>query len=105
MKIFIISLGIGLVAGAIDIMPMIKQKINPYSIAAIFVQWLWLGLLLPYINLGINMFLEGLVLGILAMLPFFLQVLFRNKKAAPKMLVFAGIMGIAMNVVFEYLSK
>ncbi len=105
MNSFYLSLLVGLFAGLIDILPMIKQKINPYSISAIFIQWLWLGLLLPYINLGINIQLEGIILGLLAMLPFVIQVIYRNKKASPKMILFAGIMGMIMNTVFEYFNK
>ncbi len=98
----VIALLIGAAAGIVDALPMLRMKVPRFSVAAIFCQWVFLGLVIPFIRWDLSPWLTGLILGELGMLPFMIQVLYRNKKAALPMMIFAGILGIAIGVAGDY---
>lgn len=102
MKNIIIALSIGAAAGLLDVLPMLKQKVPRFSILAIFVQWVFLGLIIPFLAWGTDPWLTGLIVAEAGMLPFMIQALYRNKKAVLPMFIFAGILGIAIGVAGEY---
>ena len=82
MKNILIALLIGIIAGAIDALPMIKNKNVPrFSIMAIFTQWVVIGLLIPFVNWEIALWLKGLIIGELGMLPFLIIAFYRSKKS------------------------
>ncbi len=105
MNNIIIALLIGAAAGIIDTVPMLRMKVPVFSVAAIFCQWVFLGLVIPFISWDTEPWLTGLILGELGMLPFAIQALYRNKKAVIPMILFAGILGIAIGVAGEYFIK
>lgn len=105
MKNLLIALVIGTVAGLIDIIPMVKQKINKFSIASIFVQWVLIGLVIPFISWDIQPWLKGIVIAELGMLPFMIQAYFRNQKAVPTIAIFAAISGIAIAIATNIFIK
>jgi len=105
MNNILIALLIGAAAGVVDTLPMLRQKVPRFSIAAIFCQWVLLGLVIPFIRWDTEPWLTGLILGELGMLPFMIQVLYRNKKAVIPMMIFAAILGIAIGVAGDYFIK
>lgn len=102
MNNYVIALLIGAAAGLIDAIPMLGRKIPVFSVAAIFCQWVLLGLVIPFIKWETEPWLTGLILGELGMLPFMIQVMYRNKKALLPMILFAGILGVAIGVAGDY---
>jgi hypothetical protein len=102
MKDIFIALAIGALAGTIDIIPMIFQKINKYSIVAVFCQWVFLGLVIPFVDWDIQVWAKGLILGLLGMTPIMILALFRNKKAAPSILLFGALLGMVVAVVADF---
>ena len=70
MKDFFVTLLIGIVAGAIDVLPMIKMKLDRHSIASAFVFYL----ILPFVILNIDLYglawwIKGGVTGLALALP------------------------------------
>jgi len=63
----LVALLIGAIAGLIDIAPMIKRPVPRESIVATFVQWVLLGLVIPFVSWSIPAWLTGSILGLLGM--------------------------------------
>ena len=95
MKI-LIALGIGVVAGIIDVVPMIKQKIDKYSCASAFVQWIALGLIIPFVDWNINPCLKGLIIAELFAIPIMIITFPRDSKAVIPIAIFSAILGVAV---------
>ncbi len=96
MKDIFIAMMLGVTAGLIDIAPMFRMKVNRFSIMAIFAQWFLLGMVIPFVSWNIQPWLKGLILGELGMLPFMIQLYFRNRKAIPGTAFAAAILGMAI---------
>jgi hypothetical protein len=89
----IIALLLGAVAGAIDTVPMIGGKAPRHSIVAIFVQWVVIGLLIPFVHWGLAPWLTGMIIGLLGMAPFMILTHLRNPKAVPTIALAGLVLG------------
>lgn len=93
---FIISLLIGTVAGIIDVLPMIFNKMDKASCISAFVHWVILGLIIPFVNWNMQPWMKGLLLGELSAIPIMIIVVFKDPKALIPMIVFSAILGIGV---------
>jgi hypothetical protein len=111
----IIALSIGVIAGALDIIPMLKDvKSKPpmykFSIAAVFAQWILLGLVIPFIAWDVPAWFKGFIVGFLGMVPTMILAYGRvqNFALALRILVHGGILGalvaVASDVVFKFIK-
>jgi len=96
-KIIIAAL-IGIVAGIIDIIPMIIQKEDKFANFSAFTHWVSLGLIIPFVDWGIAPWLTGLIIGELSGLPVALMVFPKDKKAFVPILVLSAILGTFVGV-------
>ncbi len=96
-KLFI-SLGIGALAGILDIIPMVLQKLDRFSNLSAFVHWLVLGVIISYIQLPLSPWLKGLVIAELSSLPIVILVMKNDIKSVVPILVMSAILGIAVGV-------
>lgn len=95
----LIALGIGIVAGAIDTIPMLKQPgIPKSSVYFVFAQWVFIGLVTPFIGWGLQPWMKGMVLGILGMVPVMIIAYSRNRKKVPTILLFAAGLGAVIGI-------
>lgn len=103
MKNILIALALGIIAAAIDALPMIKNKNIPrFSIMAIFAQWVVMGLLIPFVHWEIAPWLKGAIIGELGMLPFMIIAFYRSKKSILPTIIMAAILGAAIAVAASY---
>ena len=93
-----IALGIGVIAGIIDIIPMIMQKLNKSSTISAFVHWIALGLIIPYVNWDIASWLKGSIVALLTAIPIMIIVYSQDKKAIVPMTVFSIILGAGVGI-------
>ena len=91
-----IALLLGTIAGLIDALPMIKMQVPRFSIWYVFAQWVFIGLLIPFVNWPFAGWLKGLIIGVLGMIPVAIIACHRNKKRVPAILLFAAILGAAI---------
>ena len=82
MKLFSCIL-IGILIGALDALPMFRRKVPVFSIAAIWLQWVFIALVVAYIPEPAQNMVRGALFGFLGMLPFVIQLMFRNRAAVP----------------------
>ena len=104
MKPFLLTCLIGMIAGAIDILPMIKMKLDRHSIASAFVFYF----ILPFVILDIDLFglvwwLKGGVTGLAMALPIIIMVAKEDKKSAPPMLIMSAVLGTLIGIAGHFL--
>jgi len=88
-----IALGIGIVAGIIDIIPMILQKLDRSATLSAFVHWVVLGLIIPYVHWDIAPWLKGSLIALLTAIPIMIIVYPQDRKAIIPMTLFSIILG------------
>lgn len=102
MKI-LLTLLIGIIAGVIDILPMIKMKVDKYSIVSAFVYYL----IMPFIVFNTNLFTElwwirGGVIAILMAIPVIILVAKEDKKSPIAMTIMSIILGSIIGAVGHF---
>ena len=85
---FVLTLFIGVVAGVIDVLPMIKMKVDKYSCLSAFVYYL----IIPFVIFGVNWFgnlwwLRGGVTALLMAIPVIILVAIEDKKSPVAMII------------------
>jgi hypothetical protein len=98
MNDFLIAIVIGLVAGLIDVIPMLLQKLNKRDTGSAFVHYFALGLIIPFVNWGIAQWLTGIVIAFITSIPIMILVYPKDKKALIPMLVFSLILGAGIGI-------
>ena len=104
MKDFFVTLLLGIVAGAIDVLPMIKMKLDRHSIASAFVFYL----ILPFVILNIDLYglawwIKGGVTGLALALPVVILVSGEDKKSVPPMVVMSAVLGTVISAAGHFI--
>jgi hypothetical protein len=74
MKKLLISILIGSLAGIVDVIPMFLQELDWNADLSAFIQWVVLGIVINYIDIGIIGWLRGLIIAELLSIPILLIV-------------------------------
>ncbi len=98
----LIALLIGIIAGIIDIIPMIIQKMDKYANLSAFFHWVVLGLIIPFVSWDIVPWLKGLIIAEITALPILLIVVPKDKKALIPISIMSAILGIAVGLAGAY---
>jgi len=93
MKNILIALIIGLIAAIIDVVPMIIQKIDKSACISAFVQWIILGLIIPYVYWNMQPWLKGLIISELVTLPVMILVFAKEPKSVIPIFIFTAVLG------------
>jgi hypothetical protein len=96
------ALIIGIVAGIIDVVPMLIQKMDKYANLSAFAHWVVLGLIIPYISWNIAPWLKGLLIAEIAAVPILLIVAPKDKKAVTPILIMSAILGTGIGLAGAY---
>ncbi len=98
MNNILIALIIGLIAGVIDIIPMIIQKLEKRDTISAFVHYFALGLIIPFVSWEITPWIKGSVIALLTAIPIMIIVYPKDKKAILPMIVFSLILGAGIGL-------
>ena len=93
MNSFLIALSIGAVAGIIDVVPMIMQKMDKAACISAFLQWLFLGLVIPFVSWSMLPWLKGLIIAFIMAIPIMIIVYPEDHKAIIPISVFSILLG------------
>ena len=105
MNILVLSILIGLVAGIIDIIPMIIKKLDKRATISAFLQYLFLGIIIVNIDLPyIIWWLEGGLISLAFTLPIVLLVSKEDKKAVPIIMANSIILGTLIGIAGHFLK-
>jgi hypothetical protein len=105
MKNYFISLAIGLIAGIMDITPMIIKKMDKLFIISAFFVWIVLGLFIPKINFVSISFLNGIIVSILFVLPVAFLIYKLDPSGLPIVIVTTIILGCAVGFFSKLFIK
>jgi len=98
MNDFVIAIIIGLVAGLIDVIPMIIMKLEKVANISAFVHYFVLGLIIPFVNWEIEPWLKGVIISLLSALPVMIIVYPKDKRAVIPMIVFSLLLGAGIGI-------
>lgn len=102
---FFITLLIGLVAGVIDVLPMIKMKVDKHSTLSAFVYYLILPFVIYHIDwFGSLWWLRGGVAAILMAIPVIILVAKEDKKSPIAMTMMSIVLGSIIGLVGHFLN-
>lgn len=99
MKIIMLTLLVGLVAGLFDCLPMIKMKMDKHSILSAFTFYF----IMPFIIFNLNLpiipwWIKGGLIALLLALPVMIIVVKEDKKAIVPMIINAIVIGTLISV-------
>lgn len=98
MNDFLISVLIGIVAGFIDVIPMIIMKLDKIANISAFTHYFVLGLIIPFVDWGLNQWISGMIISFLSALPVMIIVYPKDKKSLIPMTVFSIILGAGIGL-------
>jgi len=105
MDTLLLSAIIGIVAGIIDIIPMIIQKLDKRASISAFLQYFFVSIIIVNIDLPhIIWWLQGGLISAAFALPVVIIVSTQDKKAVPIILLMAAILGTLIGLAGHYLK-
>jgi len=105
MDILLLSVIIGIVAGIIDIIPMIMQKLEKQATISAFLQYFFVSIIIVNIDLPhIAWWLQGGLISVALSLPVVCIVSMNDKKAVPIILIMAAILGTLIGIAGHFLK-
>ena len=96
MSRLLISVLIGVIAGVIDVVPMLAQKLSKHACLSAFVHWILLGVLIAYVQLPMAAWTKGIVIAVLACLPVAILVSEKDQKSIIPILIMSVVLGAAV---------
>lgn len=100
MKEILVTAFIGIIIGAIDVLPMIKMKLDKYSIISAFVFYFTLPFIIMNTDLyGLLWWIKGGLIGFMLALPVIIMVAKDDKNSVPPMLIMSTVLGIVVSAI------
>lgn len=93
MKKIRIALSLGVVAGIIDVIPMLAMGLSMNATVSAFLHWVVLGLIIPYLNWSFRSWVKGMVVALISTLPIMILVVKDNPKDLIPMTISSIILG------------
>jgi hypothetical protein len=99
-KLFI-TLAIGVVAGLVDIAPMLMRRVDPFVLGSVFAHWLVTTILISYAVMPLHPIAKGALIGGLSALP----VLITYAQAHPERHLPIFVISIVLGGVVGFLTN
>lgn len=100
----VFSVIVGLVAGAIDVIPMIIQKLQRHSTVSAFFHHLFVSIIILNVDIPhIVWWLEGGIVGLALAIPMLIQIGGSDKKSIPIIALNAVVLGTLVGLAGHYL--
>jgi drug/metabolite transporter (DMT)-like permease len=103
MNPIVIGILLGIVAGVIDVIPMVLKKLTWDANLSAFVMWIVVGFFIAAIDLKIQPIIEGILIALLALLPSAILIGWKEPKSLLPILtmtiILGGLLGFAINKV------
>ena len=105
MDTLLLSALIGIVAGSIDIIPMLIQKLDKRATISAFLQYFFVSIIIVNTDLPhIVWWLQGGMISVAFALPVVVLVSAQDRKAVPIILTMAAILGTLIGVAGHFLK-
>jgi hypothetical protein len=93
------AIAIGVLAGVIDVIPMIVQKIDKTSCLSAFVHWVVLGVVISYISAPMPDWAKGGIVGFFSALSIVILVAQADPKSIPPILITSIVLGGVVGIL------
>jgi len=105
MDTLLLSVIIGIVAGIVDIIPMVLQKLDKRATISAFLQYFFVSIIIVNIDLPhIAWWLQGGLISVALSLPVVVIVSMNDRKAVPIILGMAAILGTLIGMAGHFLK-
>lgn len=105
MNIILLSVLIGVVAGAIDALPMILKKLPKRAIVSAFLQYLFVSVIIINIDLpNVVWWIEGGLIALMMAIPIVIIIAETDKKSVPIILANAVVLGTLIALAGHFLK-
>lgn len=102
---FTLSLAVGAVAGALDVIPMIAQRLAFRSCLSAFCTYFFAAVIVFYSDLPyLPWWADGMAVAVMMAIPVVLTFTGKDRKAAPMILLNALVLGFLISVAERYLA-
>lgn len=98
MNDFVIAAIIGLIAGLIDVIPMLIRKLDKRDSISAFIHYFALGLIIPFVNWEMTPWIKGIIIALLTSIPIMIIVYPKDKKAIIPMILFSLTLGAGIGI-------
>ncbi|MDR1182024.1 MAG: hypothetical protein LBL13_08615 [Bacteroidales bacterium] len=106
MNILFIGIIIGIVAGALDALPMIIKKLDRKDTVSSFVQWFFASIVIALVDIPeVAWWLEGSIIGVALAIPIVIIVSKTDKKSVPVILITSIVLGALAGVAIHFLTE
>lgn len=104
MNPILFSLLIGIVAGIVDIVPMVLKKLPKRATVSAFLQYLFVSVIIINTDLpGVAWWIEGGLIALMMAVPIVVLVADTDKKSVPVILVNAVVLGTLIGISGHFL--
>lgn len=93
MKKFFMSIVAGVVAGVFDIIPMLIQGLDLYSVASAFFHWVITGFLIFHVQIELRGWLKGLIVGEITAVPVLILILQKDPYSVIPIIISSAVLG------------
>ncbi|MBI5538761.1 MAG: hypothetical protein HY951_01780 [Bacteroidia bacterium] len=104
MKKATIGILLGIVAGIIDVTPMIIQKLTWDANISAFSMWVIIGFLISTVELKINSILKGIIISFLALIPCAILIGWQEPKALIPISIMTTILGALLGFLIHKIT-
>ncbi len=105
MNTIVLSILIGIVAGALDALPMFLNKLPKNAVLSAFLQYLFVSVIIVNIDLpGIAWWLEGGIISLMMAIPVVVLIAQSDKKSVPIILANAIVLGSLIGIAGHFLK-
>jgi hypothetical protein len=94
----LIALGIGALAGLIDVTPMLMRHVERPVVLSAFIHWVVVGVLTAYVHVPAPAWLTGVLVALLTSLPVVVQRAGENPQSALGILAMSVVLGAAIGM-------
>jgi hypothetical protein len=100
-----IGIIIGIVAGALDALPMIIKRLDRKDTISAFVQWFFSSIVIALVDIpGVAWWLEGSIIGVALATPIVIIVSKTDKKSVSIILITSVVLGALVGVATHFLT-
>ena len=105
MKEIVIGILLGIVAGIIDVIPMVLKKLTWDANISAFTMWLVVGFFIATIDFNINPIIKGIFIALLVLLPNAVLIGWKEPKSLIPIIVMTIILGGLLGFLIPRLSN
>jgi len=105
MKKFLLGLFFGIVAGILDVIPMILQNLTWDANISAFSMWVVIGIFISFSDIKIPSFLKGIIISFMVLIPSLVLIIWNNIFNIIPIGIMTLILGSLLGIVVEFTKK